>query len=128
MNRAESEQRALKRELLLARAAAERAQIVDQIDSLDLRTRSTREILGFALNGADQMRTSPALSTATTVVRFVRRQPWLVPIVVKGVSKLARSGPLPLGLVVGALALGVWWISRPRDSTATVATEDSTND
>lgn len=118
MNRAEHELRLLKRQLLLTRAAAERAQFVDQLDSLDARTRSARDILGFAFNGTDRLRGSGFLSTAAAALRFVRRQPWLIPVIVKGAATLARSSPLRLAFTVGAAALGAWWLSRSAGSSS----------
>ena len=76
MARAEIEQRALRREFLLARAAMERAALAEQLDILELRSRSG--LPGALLRGASRVRRSGLLGVAATGLRLARSQPWLL--------------------------------------------------
>ena len=116
MASAEHELRSLKLQLLLARAAAERAQLALQLEQLDGRTRGTRRIFGSAVHGAQRLQSSTLFSLAANALRFARRQPWLVPAVVAGTSKLARSRSLRWVALAGVVAAGVWWVRRSRAS------------
>ena len=123
MTSAERELRSLKLQLLLARAAAERAQIALQLEQLDGRTRVTRHIVGSAVHGAQRLQGSTFFSIAATALRLARRQPWLVPAIVAGTSKLARSRSLQWMALAAVVAAGVWWVRRSRtyrsDATGT---------
>ncbi|MGE5713363.1 MAG: hypothetical protein ACM32F_05770 [Betaproteobacteria bacterium] len=123
MARAEREQRALRRELLLARAAAERVMLADQLETLE--TRSRTGIAGLLIGGARRAGSSGWLGTARSVVRLARAQPWMVPVVVSGVARLARSRTLRWLVVAGTVAAVVWWI-RKGDAPKLPATEGET--
>lgn len=121
MARAERGHRALRRELLLARAAAERAMLADQLETLE--TRSRTGVAGLLIGGARRATSSGWLGTAASAVRIARAQPWLVPVVVGGAAKLARSRALRWLVVAGAVAAVVWWIRNSHLSTPSAATE-----
>jgi hypothetical protein len=121
MAQAEREHRALRRELLLARAAAERVMLADQLDTLE--TRSRTGVAGLLIGGARRARSSGWLGTAASAVRVARAQPWVVPAVVGGVLKLARSRKLRWLVVAGAVAAVVWWIRKDGDSTPSAGME-----
>lgn len=116
MARADVEQRALRQELLLVRAAAERVALADQLDRLE--SRSSRGLPGLLFAGADGARRSGLLRFATSTYRVVRSQPWLVP----AVAGIARSRTVRWVVLAGAVAAAAWWIktsiaaSPPADS------------
>jgi len=114
--RAEREQRALRRELLRARAAAERMMLADQLDTLE--TRSRTGVAGLLIGGARRATSSGWLGMAASAVRIARAQPWVVPAVVGGVARLARSRTLRWIVVAGAVAAAVWWIRTGGASTS----------
>lgn len=121
MARAEREHRALRRELLLARAAAERAMLADQLETLE--THSRTGVAGLLIGGARRATASGWLRTAASAVRIARAQPWVVPVVVGGVAKLARSRALRWLAVAGAVAAVVWWIRNSDASTPSAGTK-----
>ena len=112
MTTADRELQALKRDLLLVRAASERAQLAHQLDRIQGRTRGVRRVAGI-LAGSPKLAGAPLLGVAANALRFVRRQPWIVPAVATGVSKLSRSRPLRWALLAGVVVTAAWWISRP---------------
>jgi hypothetical protein len=114
--RAEREHRALRRELLRARAAAERMMLADQLDALE--TQSRTGVAGLLIGGARRAKSSGWLGTAASAVRIARAQPWVVPAVVGGVARLARSRTLRWVVVAGAVAAAVWWIRTGRASSS----------
>lgn len=116
MPRAELEQRALRRELLLARAAAERVALVDQLDAVATRTR--RGLPGLLIRGAGSAQRSGWLRFAGSALRVVRSQAWLLPAVWGVASRLARSRPLRWIALAGVIG-GVWWLWQ-RSSSAEV--------
>lgn len=116
MPRAELEQRALRRELLLVRAAAERAALADHLNELSARGRSG--VPGLLMRGAGSAQRSGWLRFASSALRIVRSQAWLLPAVVGGVTRVARSRTLRWMVLAGAIA-GVWWLwqrNKPAES------------
>ena len=101
----------MRRELLLVRAAAERAQLAHQLDRILGRTRGVRRAAGV-LAGSSRLAGAPLLGAAANAIRFARRRPWVVPAVVTGVSKLYRLRALRWVLLAGVVATAAWWISR----------------
>ncbi len=115
MARADAEQRALRQQLLLVRAAAERSALADQLDRLE--SRSSHGLPGLLFGGADGARRSGLLRFATSTYRIVRAQPWLVPTV----AGIARSRALRWLVLAGAVAAAAWWI---RNSVTSLSTSD----
>jgi hypothetical protein len=111
MTTADRELHALKRDLLLVRAAAERAQLAQHLDRIQGRTRGVRRVAGI-LAGSPKLAGTPLLGAAANALRFARRQPWIVPAVATGVSKLSRSRALRWALLAGVVATAAWWVSR----------------
>lgn len=128
MSSAERELRSLRVQLLLARAAAERAQIALQLEQFDGRTRATRQFVGGAIHGAQRVQGSTLFAAAAAALRLVRRQPWLVPTIVAGTSKLARSRSLRWMALAGVVAAGVWWVRRSHESRPEQGAADPTSD
>jgi hypothetical protein len=126
MARAEREHRALRRELLLARAGAERAMLADQFETLEMRSRSG--VAGLLIGGARRAASSGWLGTAASVLRIARAQPWVVPVVVGGVARLARSRTLRWLVVAGAVAAVVWCVRNSDGSPPAAETEGEAAD
>ncbi|MBS1135324.1 MAG: hypothetical protein H6R02_2465 [Burkholderiaceae bacterium] len=118
MARADAEQRALRQELLLVRAAVERAALADQLGRLE--SRSSHGLPGLLFAGADGARRSGLLRFATSTYRVVRSQPWLVPTV----AGIARSRALRWLVLAGAVAAAAWWIRNSVTSSSTADRED----
>lgn len=123
MTTADRELQALRRDLLLVRAAAERAQLAHQLDRIQGRTRGVRRVAGV-LAGSRRLAGTPLLGAAANALRFARRQPWVVPAVVTGVSKLSRSRALRWALLAGVVVTAAWWISRTPDPGAAAGDDD----
>jgi hypothetical protein len=125
MGRAEFEQRELQRELLLVRAAAERAALEDRLDTLE--NRSGSGLAGLLLRGAGSARRSGLLGLAASGLRIARAQPWLVPAIAGGAVRLTRSRVLRWAVLTAVVAGTVWWLRRGSDSAAAPASssEDS---
>jgi len=118
MPRAEAEQRALRQELLLVRAAAERAALADELGRFE--SRSSHGLPGLLFAGADGARRSGLLRFATSTYRIVRAQPWLVP----AVAGITRSRALRWLVLVGAVAAAAWWIRNSATASSIADGED----
>jgi hypothetical protein len=117
MAAADRELRALRRELLLARAAAQRAQLAHQLDQLQGRTQGVRRVAGSVL-GSRYLPGAPLLIAAANALRFARRQPWVVPAIVTGATKLSRARTLRWVVLAGVVAAAAWWIRRSSETAA----------
>jgi hypothetical protein len=109
------EQRALQRDLLLARAAAERVALATQVGKLRERGRTPRGIASLLFRGARSAQRSHLVGFATMATRLARAQPWLVPAVIGGTAKLARSRTLRWLVVAGAAGAAAWWFLQRED-------------
>jgi len=118
MPRADAEQRALRQELLLVRAAAERAALADELGRFE--SRSSHGLPGLLFGGADGARRSGLLRFATSTYRTVRAQPWLVP----AVAGIARSRTLRWLVLAGAVAAAAWWIRNSVTASSIADGED----
>jgi hypothetical protein len=118
MARADAEQRALRQQLLLVRAAAERIALADELGRLE--SRASHGLPGLLFAGADGARRSGLLRFAISTYRIVRAQPWLVPTV----AGIARSRPLRWLVLAGAVAAAAWWIRNGVTSLSTSDGED----
>jgi hypothetical protein len=123
MTPADRELRELRRELLLARAAAERAQLVHQIGLVTGGAVGARAVAARVLRSALSLRRNEFLGALTTLLRFARRQPWAVATLVAGVSRLRRAHLLRWLIVAGAIVGTVWWLRR-RAPTAAHRSDD----
>lgn len=110
MTAADRELRELRRELLLTRAAAERAQLVHQIGLLTGGAVGGRAVVARALRSAFSLRRNELLGALTRLLRFVRHQPWVVSTLVAGVVRLRRARVLRWLFLVGAIAGAAWWL------------------
>ena len=123
MTPADRELHDLRRELLLARAAAERAQLVHQIGLMTGGAVGGRALAARVLRGALSLRRNKFLGALVTLLRFARRQPWAVPTFVAGVSRLRRTRLLRWLIVAGAIVGTAWWLHR-RAPTAAHRSDD----
>lgn len=112
MTAADRELHELRRELLLARAAAERAQLAYQIDRVTGRTAGGRSVAAVALRAVFGLRRAGPLGVVLTALQIARRQPWLVSAVVASVVRLSRGRLLRWLVLTGALAGAMWWLRR----------------
>jgi len=117
MAAADRELRALKRDLLLARAAVQRAQLSHQLERLQGRTHGVRSMAGSVL-GSRFLPSAPLLIAAANALRFVRRQPWVIPTMVTGATKLGRTRILRWVVLAGVVAAAAWWLRQARQATA----------
>jgi len=117
MARAEFDQRALRRDLLLARAAAERHVLADRLGAL--RTLSHQGLPGLLLRGDHPL----WLKISSGLWRLFRQQPWLASTLVGGVARLLRARATRRAALATLAAGGLWWwfrrgatpAARPRD-------------
>src|SRR4029434_5169783 len=103
MTPAERELRELRRELLLWRAAAERAQLAHQVGLLTggagVWTPAT-----LAVRAAFALRRSGFIETVLAALRLARHQPWIVSCTLGRLSRLRRTTPTRSPVGVGGLA------------------------
>lgn len=118
MTAADRELRELRRELLLARAAAERAQLVHQIGLVTGGATGGRAVVARALRSAFSLRRNELLRALIKLLRFARREPWVVSTLVAGVVRLRRSRMLRWLIVAGAIAGAAWWLRRRAEDAA----------
>jgi len=120
MSRADHQQRALRRELLLVRAAAEREALAERLDALE--NRASSGLAGLLLGGATSVRWSRPLGLAASALRIARTQPWLVPALVGAAVRLVRSRALRWAALATVIAGAVWWVTQgARGDTETAA-------
>lgn len=114
MPRAAREQRALRRDLLRARAAAERLALAGDLQSLHALAR--RGLPGVLLGAARTDETARLPGLIAGVWHFLRRRPWLVSSLAGAGVRLLRARPARRALLAG-LALGgiAWWWHRRRE-------------
>ena len=124
---ADRELGALRIELLRARAEVERMQLLQQLDSIDGRTRGVRGVAS-AVFGRHRP-SNRVLNLAASAVGFARRQSWLLPAVASVSTRLLRSRALRWLLFAGAAGATLWWIARRASATGYTAAEyDSADD
>ncbi len=119
MTAADRELQALKRELILARAATERAQLVLRFDQISGRTRGVRRVAHSLLGSGGP--SGSMLRLAAAALGVARRRPWIIPAVASVSTRIVRSRALRWGLVAGAVAATAWWLSRDRSERAASA-------
>lgn len=116
MTRADREHRALRRDMLLVRAAAERAEFTTRLDAIDATTRTGRAVVG-AMLGRTPENAGGLLRVAASVVRIARSRPWILPAVIGTVARVGRSRALRWIVLGGAVATAIWWLSRQRSAS-----------
>src|SRR4029434_11036592 len=111
MTPAERELRELRRELLLWRAAAERAQLAHQVGLLTggagVWTPAT-----LAVRAAFALRRSGFIETVLAALRLARHQPWIVSGTLAGLSRLRRTTLTRWLVVAGVVVLAAAWLRR----------------
>lgn len=112
MTSEQSANRALRRELLIARAAAERASLAAQLDGFDFRTRKLQGVAQFAAGGLGWMPAAPPLAAAASAVRYLRERPWLVSAGIAVAGRIARSRALRWIAAAAVIGAGVWVVRR----------------
>lgn len=124
-SRADHELSALRIELLRARAEVERMQLLQQLDTIDGRTRAVRGVAS-AMFGR-QRSSNRVLNFAATAIGFMRRQLWVLPAVGSVAARLLRIRSLRWLLLAGAAGATVWWLAR-RTLVAGEVAEDTADD
>ncbi|HTN48681.1 MAG TPA: hypothetical protein VMK32_04545 [Burkholderiaceae bacterium] len=119
---ADRELRALRIELLRARAEMERQLLLQQIDAIGGRTRAVR---GIARALAGRRPSERALNLAATAIGLVRRQPWIVPTVAGIAVRALRIRALRWALLVGGAAAAAWWLIRGKPAGADAPADDA---
>lgn len=107
---ADRELRALRIELLIARAELERQQLLQGLDGIEGRTRGVRR-LARALMPRKPER---AMRLASTAIAIARRQAWIAPIVAGLARRALRVRAVRWVLLFGAVAATAWWFVRSR--------------
>jgi hypothetical protein len=124
MNSEQAANRAVKRELLIARAAAERAALAGQLDGFDFRTRKLQSVAQLAAGGLGWMPASPPLATAASALRYVRERPWLVSTGIAVASRLAKSRALRWFAAAAVIGAGIWIARRALEAGPTTEPPD----
>lgn len=112
MNSEQSANRALRRELLIARAAAERAALAAQLDGFDFRTRRLQTVAQLAAGGLGWMPASQPLAAAASALRYLRERPWLVSTGIAVAGRFARSRALRWVAAAAVIGAGIWIVRR----------------
>lgn len=112
MNSDQAANRALRRELLIARAAAERAALGAQLDRFDFRTRRLQGVAQLAAGGLGWMPASGPLATAASALRYLRKRPWLVSTGIALASRFAKSRTLRWVAAAAVIGTGIWVVRR----------------
>lgn len=115
------DERALRRQALVARASLQRLELAATVDQLKLRTSGARGLGSLVLRAAGWIGT-PGAGGASLVVRA---RPWLVSGGLLAL-RLLRGSPAARWLV-GAAAVGgaVWWVARALRTPEPPPDEDS---
>jgi hypothetical protein len=104
--------RALRRELLIARAAAERAALGQQLDQFGFRTQGIQGVARLAADGLGWARTAAPLAAAGSTVRYLRERPWLLSSGVALATRLARSRTFRWIAAAAVVGVAVWIFRR----------------
>src|SRR4249920_2911422 len=123
---ADQELGALRIELLRARAAVERMQLLQQLDSIDGRTRGVRGVAS-AVFGRHRP-SNRVLNLAASAIGFARRQSWLLPAVASVAARLLRIRALRWLLLAGAAGATLWWLAQRTSVPGEAAAEDAADD
>jgi len=103
--------RAMRRELLVARAAFEREELLQHMDTLRGRLRPARIVANAAHSGMQRLREARFAGVGSAALRVLARNPWLIASLL---ATLRRGRVLRLGLLGVAAAGAAWWWTRHR--------------
>ncbi|MBM4181141.1 MAG: hypothetical protein FJ209_06275 [Betaproteobacteria bacterium] len=117
MARGGRDQRALRRDLLLARAAAERIILADRVDAL--RGLARQGLPGILLGASSRGERPQLLKVAAGLWRLFRQRPWLASTLAGGAVRLLRTRWTRRATLAGLAAAGLWWWLRQNDTPAT---------
>lgn len=110
--------RAMRRELLIARATLEREELLQHMDDLRGRSRPARIVAHAASSGMQRLRSARYAGVGSAALRIVMRNPWLI----ASLLSVLRSGRvLRLGLLAVAVGGAAFWWSRQRAMHASQA-------
>jgi hypothetical protein len=121
MSSARAAELSLRRDLLIARASAERIALREQLDRIDFRTRGVQGIAQLAAGGLGWGPASKPLSAAKSALRFLRSRPWLVSVGVALGARLIRSRTLRWIAAAAVVGAGIWLVRRAVTSADTAA-------
>jgi hypothetical protein len=111
MSSARAAELSLRRELLIARAWAERIALREQLDRIDFRTRRAQGVAQLAAGGLGWGGSTP-LAAASSAVRFLRSRPWLVSAGVAVGARLIRSRALRWIAAAAVVGACIWLVRR----------------
>lgn len=103
--------RAMRRELLIARATLEREELLQHMEVLRGRSRPARIVAHAASRGIQRLRDARHAGAGGAALRIVMRNPWLIASLL---SVLRKGRVLRLGLLAAAVGGAAWWWSRQR--------------
>jgi len=112
---------ALRRELLIARAASERLALQEDLHRIEFRTRRVQGIARFAAGGLGFGHASTPLAAAGKAVGFLRKRPWLISAGVALAARVIRSRALGWIAAAAVVGAGVWLVRRAVTSGSAVA-------
>lgn len=101
--------RAMRRDLLVARATLEREELLEHMDTLRGRSRPARIVANAAASGMYRLRNARYAGLGGAALRVLMRNPWLIASLL---AALRRGRLLRLGLLGVAAAGAAWWWSR----------------
>lgn len=107
--------RAMRRDLLVARATLQRETLMQHWDTLHGRARPALIVADVAAAGVQRLRTARYAGAGSAALRVLARNPWLVASLFAG---FRRGRVLKLGLLGVAVAGAAWWWGRHRPSPA----------
>ena len=114
------EDRALQRDLLLARAALERAQLLLQLDTLSPPGKPLGVASGLSRLAQGSLRSDTWVTLGLSALQLVRRHPVLVPTLVTA-SRLVRGRVGRLVLLAGVVGAVAWAMQRRSRGTEVAA-------
>jgi len=109
MSRTDPALRAMRRDLLVARAALEREELLEHMDTLRGRSRPARIVANAAASGMYRLRNARYAGVGRAALRVLVRNPWLIASLL---AALRRGPLLRLGVLGVAAAGAAWWWSR----------------
>jgi len=112
MSSAQAANLALRRELLIARAATERFALREQLDQIEFRTHGVQGIAQLAAAGLGWGPAKTPFAAAKSALRFLRTRPWLVSVGVALGARVIRSRTLRWIAAAAVVGAGIWLVRR----------------